>query len=133
MCFQPHILASPNFHKHQSAYRSGHSTETALSLSLDNIFHTDDGGKSTLVMSLDLGTAFDTIKHSVLLQRLSDRFGAAGTALSWIKCYLTDRKQSVHIDQYSSLVVSYSTPFCYLYLIYCFCCSVARHAAAAIC
>ena len=28
--FQPRILASPSFNKHQSAYRPGHSTETAL-------------------------------------------------------------------------------------------------------
>ena len=58
-----------------------------------------------LVVSLDLSAAFDTIEHSVLLQRLSHSFGVAGTALSWIQCYLTDRKQSVRIGQHSSPVV----------------------------
>ena len=104
-CFQPHILASPNFNKHQSAYRPGHSTETALLLLLDNIFHAADSGKSTLLVSLDLSAAFDTIEHSTLLQRLIYSFGVTGTALSWIKCYLTDRNQSVCIGQYSSPVV----------------------------
>ena len=103
--FQPHILASPNFNKHQSAYRPGHSTETALLLLLDNIFHAADSGKSTLLVSLDLSAAFDTIEHSTLLQRLIYSFGVTGTALSWIKCYLTDRNQSVCIGQYSSPVV----------------------------
>jgi len=59
---------------------------------------------STLVVSLDFSAAFDTIEHSVLIQWLSYSLGVVGTALSWIKCYLTDRKQSVHIGQYSSLV-----------------------------
>ena len=34
---QSHILASPNFNQHQSAYRPGHSTETTLVQLLDSI------------------------------------------------------------------------------------------------
>src|SRR6218665_1891365 len=33
-----HITSSPNFSHYQSAYREGHSTETALTSILDNIF-----------------------------------------------------------------------------------------------
>jgi len=40
-----------------------------------------------------------------LLQWLSYSFGVTGTTLSWIKCYLTDRNQSISIGQYSSPVV----------------------------
>ena len=46
---QPHILASPNYNQHQSAYRPGHSTETALVHLLDNIYHAADHGKATLL------------------------------------------------------------------------------------
>ena len=53
-----------HFNKHQSAYRLGHSTETALLLLLDNIFLAADSGKSTLLVSLHLSAAFDTIEHS---------------------------------------------------------------------
>ena len=59
------------------------------------MLHAADGSKSTLVVSLDLSAAFDIIKHSVLLQRLSHSFGVAGMDLSWIKCYLTGRSLSV--------------------------------------
>jgi len=34
---QSHILASSNYNQHQSAYRPGHSTETALAQLLDSI------------------------------------------------------------------------------------------------
>ena len=50
-----------HFNKYQSAYRLGHSTETALLLLLDNILHAVDSGKSTLLVSLHLSAAFNTI------------------------------------------------------------------------
>jgi len=97
-----HILASPNFNQNQSAYRSGHSTETALLLLLDRIYYAADGGRSTLLVSLDLSAAFDTISHDILLSRLNHSFGVAGVAHSWIKSYLSDRSQFVRIGSHTS-------------------------------
>ena len=54
---QPHILASSNYNQHQSAYRPGHSTETALVQLLDSIYHAADHGKATLLFSVDLNAA----------------------------------------------------------------------------
>ena len=87
------ILASPNFNQHQSAYRPGHSTETALVQLLDSIYHAADNGKATLLFSLDLSAAFDTIDHSILLHRLAHNFGLTGSALTWVQSYsLVDLK-----------------------------------------
>ena len=86
-----HILASPNFNQHQSAYRPRHSTETALLSTLNNIFLSSDSGKSTLLISLDLSAAFDTVDHNTLLNRLESSFGLTGFALSWVRSYFTDR------------------------------------------
>ena len=48
-------------------------------------------------MLLDLSAAFDTIDHSVFLQRLEHQNGVTGRALAWMKSYLSDRHQCVKI------------------------------------
>ena len=45
----------------------------------------------TLLVLLDLGAAFDTVDHEVLLNRLELMFGVTGTALEWFRSYLLDR------------------------------------------
>ena len=57
-------MASHNFNPHQSAYRPYHSTETALLFTLNNCFNALDRGQSTILLSLDLSAAFDTIDHA---------------------------------------------------------------------
>ena len=78
----------------QSAYRLGHSTETAKN---DIDRHLDNGRGCVLVL-LDLSDAFDTIDHDILLDRLERFTGITGLALRWIRSYLNDRKQSVMIS-----------------------------------
>ena len=50
-----------------------------------------DAGNSTLLVSLDLNAAFDSIDHSILLSRLKTSFGFDGLVYNWIKSYLTGR------------------------------------------
>ena len=80
---------------YQSAYKSGHSMETAL-LSIKNDIHLSRGEATALVL-LDLSAAFDTIDHSTLLSCLRDWFGVGGSALKWFSSYLMERFQSVKI------------------------------------
>jgi Reverse transcriptase (RNA-dependent DNA polymerase) len=94
---QSFVTNSPNFNQFQSAYRPRHSTETALLSTLDSVFHSSDSGNSTLVVSLDLSAAFDSIEHSILLERLKTSFGFAGMVYSWTESYLTGRSQTVKI------------------------------------
>ena len=50
------------------------------------------------VITLDLSVAFDTVNHSIMLQRLHYLFGITGDALQWIKSYFEHREQSVVIE-----------------------------------
>ena len=65
----------------QSAYKQGHSTETAL-LSIKNEVHLSLArGEPTALVLLDLSAAFDTIDHSTLLECLQRWFGVGGSVL----------------------------------------------------
>jgi Reverse transcriptase (RNA-dependent DNA polymerase) len=99
---QYHILSSPHFNSYQSAYRYNHSTETAILSTLDHIYHSFDLGMSTVLVSLDLSAAFDTVDHFILLNRLQTSFGLPGTVLAWFQSYLSCRTQSVRLGNYSS-------------------------------
>ena len=55
-----------------------------------------DRGHVTLLVLLDLSSAFDTIDHSFLLSRLRYKFGFDGPVLSWFKSYLTGRSFKVN-------------------------------------
>ena len=76
-----HIHQHDLDNSYQSAYKSGHSTETAL-LSIKNDIHLSlSRGEATALVLLDLSAAFDTIDHSTLLGCLLDWFGVGGSAL----------------------------------------------------
>jgi len=59
-----------------------HSTETALVNTLDYIYTSAGRSLPTILVSLDLSAAFDTIDHCTLLNRLENSFGVTGLALS---------------------------------------------------
>ena len=69
----------------QSAYKVGHSTETALLCIKNEINLSLFKGLPTTLVLLDLSTAYDTIDHDTLLSCLSVRFGFAGSVLKWFQ------------------------------------------------
>ena len=52
-----------------------------------------------LLVLLDLSSAFDTIDHKLMLDTLEFDFRVTGKALLWLKSFLSDRKQRVHIKK----------------------------------
>ena len=60
-----HIHDHNLYNRFQSAYKTGHFTETAL-LSIKNEGHLSlSQGEATALVLLDLSAAFDTIDHSI--------------------------------------------------------------------
>ena len=49
-----------------SSNRRNISTQTSVFYTLDNILLSSDSGKSTVIISLDLSAAFDTIYYDIL-------------------------------------------------------------------
>ena len=86
----------------QSAYRTGHSTETALLKVHHDITEALDRKCTAALVLLDLSAAYDVIDHTILQTRLEHSFGVTKSALSWIKPYLSDRSQCVAIGMTTS-------------------------------
>ena len=100
-----HLSANGLLEPFQSAYRKGHSTETALLRVVNDLLQAADKGRVSILTLLDLSAAFDTIDHSTMFRRL-ELFGCTGLALDWFKSYLTGRTQCVSIGKKCSKVTN---------------------------
>ena len=93
-----HLSANNLFDNFQSGFRSCHSTETALTRVVNDLLVTADSGSASLLLILDLSSAFDTVDHCVLLHQLEHYVGIHGLALSWFQSYLSSRTQCVSFN-----------------------------------
>ena len=83
-------------HKLQSAYTTEKSTETSLLHTLNNILLFPKNTPTILIL-LDLSSAFDTLDHNILIRRL-ENIGIKDSVLSWFTSYLINRSFSICID-----------------------------------
>ena len=60
-----------------------------------------DSRKYTCGIFIDLKKAFDTVNHSILLAKL-ENCGIRGLVNNWLQSYVTNRRQSIEIDNYIS-------------------------------
>ena len=96
-----YLSSGAHHESYQSAYRPYHSTETALLRVQNDILTSIDNKEVTLLVLLDLSAAFDTVDHTILLNRLKN-IGIIGLAHNWFSSYLTGRTQAVFLDSVSS-------------------------------
>ncbi len=76
--------------RNQSGFRNGHSTETAYLSVVEDLRLVRAASKSSLLILLDLSSAFDMVTHQIVVSTLL-RKGISGTALLWFESYLSDR------------------------------------------
>ena len=77
------LLANQLLLTHQSGFRVGHSTESAITKVLSDLLNAVDNGDTAILVLLDLSAAFDTVDHTILLERLNTSFGICDSALNW--------------------------------------------------
>lgn len=65
--FLAKVLEKVVSEKFQSAFRAGHSAETALVRVLNDLLWAADCGQHAISLLLDLSTAFDTVDHRILV------------------------------------------------------------------
>ena len=78
----------------QYGFRKKSSTHMALLLFLDKVVQAIENGEYAVGIFLDFSKAFDTVDHTILLEKL-DHYGIRGCALSWLTSYLSNRMQYV--------------------------------------
>ena len=86
------------FPDNQSAYRKLYSTETALCSVVNDLLIMLDEGKCGIPILLDLGAAFETVVHSLLLKDLK-AIGIEGEALDYLETFLTNRTYCIQIGK----------------------------------
>lgn len=91
------------FPKHQSGFRKGYGTTSALLNLTDNLIRASDKKQATVIISLDYSKAFDTIDHDLLCAKLQ-YYGFDEISIQFFNSYLKGRYQQVVISERFSKV-----------------------------
>jgi len=92
----------------QYGFRKKHSTELAALEFVDRIAKDMDKNKVPLSIFIDLSKAFDTLDHTILIEKLK-YYGVEGSALCWFQSYLSNRKQKVDYNGIMSITLDLKT------------------------
>ena len=95
----------------QSAFRKGHSCETALLNITERLYNSCNDGQLAGLVFIDFSKAFDMIDHLRLILKLK-HYGISNHTLNILKSYLSNRTQSVCIKSNKStlLPIKYGVP-----------------------
>ncbi|XP_065672237.1 uncharacterized protein LOC136090057 [Hydra vulgaris] len=104
-----HLTKNNFFYPKQFGFQKNLSTEHAIIELVDQINNGFNENKFTLGIFIDLTKAFDTVDHSILLEKLK-YYGVINKDFNWIKSYLTDRTQYVHKKEYGILKLPCGVP-----------------------
>ncbi|KAK4830620.1 hypothetical protein QYF61_012445 [Mycteria americana] len=92
-----HVQANQGIRPSQHGFMKGRSCLTNLISFYDEVTHLVDEGQAVDVIYLDFSKAFDTVSHSILLEKLA-AYGLGGCTLCWLKNCLDGRAQRVVVN-----------------------------------
>lgn len=90
-----------NIAPEQHGFLKARSTTTNLTSFVEDLVEVMDAGNSVDAIYTDFSKAFDTVSHTLLIQKL-EIIGVTGNMLTWCESYLQSRKSVVVINGYSS-------------------------------
>ena len=67
---------------------------------VNDLLCSSDSGHVSILAMLDLSAAFDTLDNEILFDRFATTFGCSGYVLRWFRSYLSERNQSIVIDEF---------------------------------
>ena len=79
----------------------GHGTDTALTMVMNNLHIQKDMRKVSCILQTDLSSAYDTIDHLILIDKLY-HYGIRGKESELLKSYLKNRTVFVELDTFRS-------------------------------
>jgi len=88
----------------QFGFRKGHSTIHPLMLFMNNLTAALNKKQFSIAIFCDLRKAFDTVNHSILLDKL-ESMGVRGVEWLWFKNYLSNRMQFVNVGDVNSTLL----------------------------
>ena len=88
-----HNIICPNQH----GFRNGHSCESQLINTIQDLTEAADKGKQTDTIIMDFEKAFDKVPHRRLLAKLHN-YGIRGKLHNWVTSFLTKRQQRVMVN-----------------------------------
>ncbi|KAK4811018.1 hypothetical protein QYF61_015722 [Mycteria americana] len=92
-----HVENNQGIKPSQHGFRKGRSCLTNLISFYDKVTRLVDEGKALDVVYLDFSKAFDTVSHSILLEKLAAH-GLDGCTLHWVKNWLDGRAHRVVVN-----------------------------------
>ena len=92
-----HMDSNNFFNPSHHAYRSLHSTTTAMLQMYDTWLDAVENGDLAGVCMVDMSAAFDVVDTDILHQKLK-LYGFDQNAMQWTWSYLSYRSQGVYID-----------------------------------
>ena len=97
----------------QHAFCKLHSTETTVLSLFDDLYNLLDTGQPIQLILLDLSSAFDTLRHDILIERLRN-IGIQYITMEWFSYFIKDRNYSIKIrNNYSkSNTIDHGVPQC---------------------
>ena len=86
----------------QGGFRKGKSTMETVANFTDDVLSGINNNEYALSIFVDLRKAFDSVNHTILLNKLQN-YGLTINTVNWIQNYLTNRQQQIMVNGITSL------------------------------